>query len=409
MTTSRFVRRPERLQQMRDGPLGIYIDQVATQYVEEGYARLYATTCLTTIGAFGDWLKRSGLTARDIDERLIERFLCDGSMPVRYYRRRALRKLLAIVRERGDAPAAAAAQGPNADLERDFAHHLAAERGLAARTVENYSEAAQTFLAAMPNKVALDWHSLSAADVLRFVQRTAAARSPVFMQQLCTGLRAFFRFLLLRGAMTTDLARVVPRIARWRLATIPVYLSREQVQRVLAHCDRSTAIGRRKYAILLLLARLGLRAKEITSLTLDDIDWRQGQLIIRGKGRGPEPMPLPSDVGEALAAYLHSGRPATRSRVIFVRHQTPHTPLADARGLTSIVIKAMRAAKIDAPRKGTHVFRHTLATQMLREGASLTEIGQVLRHRDEDTTRIYAKVDLTRLRTLALPWLGGAL
>jgi integrase len=158
----------------------------------------------------------------------------------------------------------------------------------------------------------------------------------------------------------------------------------------------------------MLLSRLGLRADEVRSLTLDDIDWRSGQLTIRGKGRPPEPVPLPVDVGNSLSAYLANGRPPSTSRAVFVRMRAPYVPFARSCAVTSIAADAMCAAGVDAPIKGAHVFRHTLATQMLRDGSSLREIGQVLRHRDEDTTRIYAKVDLKRLRSLAMAWPGGA-
>lgn len=300
-------------------------------------------------------------------------------------------------------------RGPDQSLEVDFGEYLAKDRGLAARTVEHYTEAARIFLAACSAEERRDRSTWTAADILTFVRRRAQVRRPVYMQRLCTGLRAFLRYLRFRGEIRSDLASSVPRIARWRLATLPKSLSRAQVQQVLTHYKRRhTAAGRRDYAVLMLLVRLGLRAHEIRSLTLDDIDWHNGHLTIRSKGTGPEPMPLPTDVGKALAAYLTDGRPASSSRVVFVRLHPPHTQLAGSGSVTTIAARAFRAAGVDAPCKGAHVFRYTLATQMLRQGASLREIGQVLRHRDEDTTRIYAKVDLTRLRTLAMPWPGGA-
>jgi len=292
-------------------------------------------------------------------------------------------------------------------LEVDFRQFLVKERGLAVRTVEHYTEAARIFLAARSTEDNRDPAAWTAADVLRFIQRRAQLRRPVHMQQLCVGLRCFLRYLRFRGETERDLAANVPRIAHWRLATIPKALSQAQVQCVLARCNRGTAVGRRNYAILMLLVRLGLRAHEVRSLLLDDIDWRSGQLTIRGKGRGPEPMPLPTDVGEALAAYLTDGRPGSATRVLFLRAVPPHTQLADGT-VSGIVGEVIASSGVDAPCRGAHVFRHTLATQLLRDGASLREIGQLLRHRDEDTTRIYAKVDLTRLRTLAMPWPGGA-
>ncbi len=298
-------------------------------------------------------------------------------------------------------------QASTGRLVADFRQYLLTERGLAARTIEHYTEAAQIFLEARSREDDRDLSTWAAADVLRFIQRRAQVRRPVHMQRLCVGLRCFFRYLRFCGATERDLVASIPRIARWRLATIPKALAQVQVQSVLAYCDRGTAVGRRNYAILLLLSRLGLRAHEVRSLLLEDIDWRGGQLTIHGKGRGPEPMPLPTDVGEALAAYLSDGRPHSTSRSVFLRAVPPYVQLADGT-VSSIICELVASAGVQAPSRGAHIFRHTLATQMLRGGASLREIGQLLRHRDEDTTRIYAKVDLARLRMLAMPWLGGA-
>jgi site-specific recombinase XerD len=313
-----------------------------------------------------------------------------------------------MVRRRRTDAAASVAIGPDQILEGDFQQYLVKERGLAARTVEHYMEAAHVFLNARSDEDERDPSAWTAADVLTFVLRCARSDRPRHMQQLCSGLRCFLRYLRFRGEIHRDLADSVPRIAHWRLATLPKSLTRAQVRQVLAHCNRHTSVGRRNYAVLMLLVRLGLRAHEICSLMLDDIDWRSGQLTIRSKGTGPEPMPLSTDVGKALAAYLKDGRPPSSSRVVFVRMVPPHTPLADSKSVTSIAARALRVAGVDSPCKGAHVFRYTLGTQMLRDGASLREIGQVLRHKSEDTTRLYAKVDLVRLRTLAMPWPGGA-
>ena len=399
----------QKLQRLQQGPTGAYIDQVAARYIEQGYQRDYSVASLKAVDRFGRWLERDGVTPCDIDEQRIERYLQQCSAPLHPCSRVALHKLLDLLREIGVCqPPTERAKGPIEILENDFKRYLVRERGLAARTVEHYSEAAHAFLTSCSSATDRMLSSLTAADVLRFVQRRAEVRKPVHMQQLCTGLRAFLRYLRFCGKTQGDLALSVPRIARWRLATLPKFLSRAQVRQVLAHCDRKTVVGRRDYAVLMLLARLGLRAEEIRLLTLEDIDWRTGQLTIRGKARAPEPMPLPGDVGKALAAFLTNGRPASSSRAVFVRMMPPHIALASSTSVTSIVQRALRAAGVDAPATGAHVFRYTLGTQMLRNGASLREIGQILRHRDEDTTRIYAKVDLTRLRSLALSWPGGA-
>jgi site-specific recombinase XerD len=362
------------------------------------------------LGPFGRWLEAQGLGAGDITEAVIDTYAEQTTAPGQGSIRRALRELLAVLRESGLCrPLALEAGSTHQQLLNEYRRYLLTERGLAERTIEHYIEAAQAFLvsrAADGARVVEEW---TAADVLTFVQRRSIYRPSVHMQQVCTGLRAFLRYLCFRGHIDCDLSKCVPRIAHWRLATLPKSLSAEQIDRMLLGCRRDTGGGRRDYAVLLLLSRLGLRAEELRRLTLDDIHWQRGELTVRGKGRGPEPMPLPQDVGEALAAYLTHGRPASSSRSVFVRLTPPHDAYGNSEAFGHIVRHAMRRAAVDAPSKGTHIFRHTLATEMLRRGASLREIGHLLRHRDEDTTRLYAKVDLVRLRTLALPWPGGVL
>lgn len=409
MSASSVILWRKNLGPLRDGPFGPYLDRLADRYTEQRFSRERSLDALMALEPFGRWLNASELKACDVSERLIEDYLERSPLRLHQCTRPALRSLLVVLREAAVCPPPLTVpRGPDQILEDEFRQYLVSERNLADRTIEHYTEAARVFLAACSRNNPCSVPAWTAADVLTFLQRRVESRQPVHVQQLCTGLRAFLRYLQFRGATKTDLARTIPRIARWRLATLPKALSAEQVERILEHCDRRTAVGRRDYAVLLLLVRLGLRADEIRTLTLDDIHWRAGELTIRGKGRGPEPMPLPNDVGEALAAYLTNGRPPSSSRAVFVHVKAPYTPYNGIGALGSITVRAMRRARVDAPSKGTHVFRHTLATRMLSQGASLREIGQLLRHRDEDTTRIYAKVDLVRLRTLALPWPGGA-
>jgi integrase/recombinase XerD len=248
---------------------------------------------------------------------------------------------------------------------------------------------------------------LTAADVVRFVQRQAPRLHLKRAKLLTTALRSFLRYVRYRGAVALDLAAAVPTVANWSMPSIPRAIGTDQVRQLLAGFDRHTAIGRRDYAIVLLLARLGLRAGEVAGLELDDIDWDSGQVSVRGKRGHRTALPLPTEVGAAIAAYLRHGRPQSPSRRVFLRSRAPIRGFLGQSGIGSMIRHALQRAGIQAPTTGAHQFRHALATEMLRHGASLAEIGEVLRHRSPQTTTIYAKVDLTALRALALPWPGG--
>lgn len=249
--------------------------------------------------------------------------------------------------------------------------------------------------------------SLCAVDIVGFVQQQAAVLHVTASKQMTSALRSFLRYARYKGYIETDLTGAVPTVASWSMASIPKSLPRDQVELVLFSSDRHTATGKRDYAILLLLARLGLRAGEIVSLVLEDIDWQAGQITVHGKSGHRPQLPLPTDVGEALAIYLRDGRPRTSSRAVFLREKAPLCGFKGPAAVSCIVMRALARAGIATPRKGAHQFRHALATEMLRQGATLYEIGELLGHRCPDTTAIYAKVDLGSLRTLALPWPGG--
>jgi site-specific recombinase XerD len=225
---------------------------------------------------------------------------------------------------------------------------------------------------------------------------------------MTTARRCFLQYARYRGEVTADLAAAVPVVPNWSKTTLPRGITMEQVRQLLASINRRTAMGRRDYAILLLLARLGLRSSEVAFLDLDDIDWNVGQLSVHGKRGQCTELPLLPEVGKAIAAYLRRGRPKSASRRVFLRAKAPLRGFQGAGGVGSVVRHSLKRAKVNAPTCGAHQFRHGLATEMLRQGASLGEIGELLRHRHPQTTTIYAKVDINALRTLALPWPGGA-
>lgn len=287
-------------------------------------------------------------------------------------------------------------------LLEEFTRFLRAERGLAAGTIAGYLGAIGPFVMSRRRGDGLDLSGIVASDVFAFLTEVCPGRSRGAASLTATAMRSMLRWLFLTGAIDKPLADVVPRVGSWKLAGLVEPVPDGDLARMLESCDRTTSTGRRDVAMLLVLSRLGLRAGEVARLGLDDIDWRAGELIVRGKGPKDSRMPLPADVGEAIADYLRHGRPATaQGRAVFVRVQAPHRQITKG-GVTQAVFAAGQRAGC-----GTvyaHRLRHTAATQMLAAGASLFEIGEVLRHQRPVTTAIYAKVDLVRLRTIVRPW-----
>jgi len=323
----------------------------------------------------------------------------------------ALRQFLEFLRREGSIPAekvVAPRLTPVERQTRDFETYLRNERVLAQATVASYVPFIRRFLTDRFGNGRATLSRLCAGDVVRFVQRQAPRLHQKRAKLLTTALRSFLHYARYGGHISCDLAAAVPCVPNWSMASIPRAIPPEAVRQLLASIDRRTPVGRRDYAILLLLARLGLRASEVVSLELDDFDWAAGQLNVRGKGNQRAALPVSPEVGRAMAAYLRDGRPLSPSRRAFLQAKAPIRGFLGAVAIPSIVRRALERAGIKSPTKGAHQFRHALATQMLRGGASLTEIGEVLRHRSPQTTTIYAKVDLDALRPLALPWPGGA-
>jgi integrase/recombinase XerD len=276
-------------------------------------------------------------------------------------------------------------------------------------SVVAYSRVARGFLVQSFGEGRLNLPALRTIDVLNFVQHQVARGSRKTATFTCTALRSFLDYARYCGAATINLSAAVPKVANWSMPSIPRSIAPDHLRRVLASCSRRSAVGSRDYAILQLLARLGLRAGAIALLELDDIDWQAATLRVRGKGGHAHVLPLPVEVGEAIAAYLKIGRPVSTNRRLFLRARAPIRGFKSQVAVLSVVRHALiRAGVVDSPSKGAHQFRHALASEMLRRGASLPEIGQILDHHNPQTTANYAKVDLASLHTLALAWPGGA-
>jgi site-specific recombinase XerD len=395
-------------------PLLVQVLPFADSLMESGYA---ATTIQSKLGLLidlGEWLRRRGLAVKDLDERRIETFITDRRRNglLRRGDRTTVRQLLDHLREHHVVQRVTPTcdVSPLAAILDRYEKHLRSERGLTTATIINYLPFARKFLSDRFGEGPFLLKVVRPCDISGFILRHARTMSCRRAQLMTTAFRSFFRFLFQRGELQVDLAPSIPTVADWRLSTLPRYITAEEVIRVLGSCDRHTAMGRRDYALLLLLARLGLRAGEIVAMQLDDIDWRSGEILVRGKGLLYDRMPLPVDVGQALAVYLRHDRPSSKTRRVFVCRKAPQRGFSGPSTVSTIVRRALDRAGLHPGFKGAHLLRHSLATSMIRSGASMSEIGEILRHRSPSTTEIYAKLDFEGLRSLAQPWpnIGGA-
>ncbi|HEY6341395.1 MAG TPA: site-specific integrase, partial [Bryobacteraceae bacterium] len=385
-----------------------HLDAYLKQIEQEGFLPSSVPTQMYAIARFSNWLHDRRLDLRQVNEATVERFLQRDPGIVHSGEAAPLHRLLAMLRKIEVTPTKPPEPGNcQQRLVDDYRRYLLQERGLAKSSLLNYIPFAEQLLADRFSQSAMGLSKLTAQDITKFLQNRSRQLCPGRAKLLVTALRSFLRYLRHQGQISVDLAGCVPSVAAWSLSTVPKFLPAGTVQQILDHCERDTPDGKRNYAVLLLLARLGLRACEIVELSLDDIDWDSGRITIRGKGGRWAQLPLPVDVGEAIAIYLQTGRPRCICRHVFLRHRASLRGFAHSITVSTIVRRALIRAGIDSIRKGAHLFRHTLATDLLRKGASLDEIGELLRHRSPNTTALYAKVDLTALRALALPWPGG--
>ncbi len=391
------------------GPLQPFAAGFTAELRGLGYQQAAVVFQLQLLAHASRWLEAERLGAGDLTGDVVERFLAARRSAgyTNYVTARAIEPLLGFLRGLGVAPVARVAEPATAveALLARYGAYLVIERGLAAGTVWDYVHAVRPFLVQVGGDGELDLQALTAAQVTAFVVARCPGQSRGAAKMTVTALRSLLGFLHVQGVIGRSLVGAVPSAASWRLSGLPRALEPEQVRGLLDSCDRLTPAGRRDFAVLTMLVRLGLRAGEVAGLGLDDIDWRVGELVVVGKGRRAERLPLPVDVGEAITAYLQDGRPTSaQDRALFQRVRAPHHGLTTG-GITQIVVSAARRAGVGQIH--AHRLRHTAATQMLRAGAPLEEIGQVLRHRQPLTTAIYAKVDRDTLRTLARPWPGA--
>ena len=389
------------------GPLADFTVGFAQELDRRGYPRERVTRHLQLFAHLSRWLEREGLAAEELNQERVAEYLetrrAQGYAEVPS--QRWVTTLLGWVPGLTLVPATT--DGPKSPVEtvlEDYRHHLAAERGLSAGTIRGYVEVARCFLSHRDQTAGLDLSGLTAAEVTAYVVRECRQRHVGSAKVMVTGLRSLLRYLFLSGYTGRQLAGAV-QSPSGSGGHLPRALGPDVVARLLASCDPGTTVGRRDLAILTVLARLGLRIGEVAGLELDDVDWHHGELAVEGKGARRERLPLPVDVGEALVAYLSAGRPPSACRAVFLRVHAPIAALSPS-SVSGVVGRACRRAGV--PPASAHRLRHSAATSMLRSGASLAEVGQVLRQSRPATTAMYAKVDRVALRALAQPWPGGA-
>lgn len=387
------------------GPLASWEAAYRSWLAAQGYSAPTVSDRIWQLDGLSCWVESEQLAVGELTPERLEQFEA-ARLAAGYSMRwaRCTRLPVRFLREVGLAPVPELpVDGPVEQLLADYRGYLVCERGLAHRTIETYGRVARLFLSEreQPNGLALE--GLTAGEVSGFLARECPKRSVAGARDVVNGLRQLLRYLHVSGLISAPLRWVVPAVADLRDRSLPRGLDAATVARLLASCDRRRTIGRRDYAVLLLMVRLGLRAGEVATLSLDDLDWRAGEIVVHGKGNREDRLPLPVDVGRALVLYLRR-RPSIDSRRVFLRMRAPAGPLPLS-GVVHVVSRACIRAGL--PRVGAHRLRHTAATNMLREGASLPEIAQVLRHSDLMTTATYAKVDRKALRLLALPWPGG--
>ena len=383
------------------GPLAPFVTGFIGELESKGYRPCPACLQVRLMAHVSRWLHDHQLEPGELTDERVEEFLVArraegfahllsirGTVPLMNYLR-----LVGAIPTPGPAP-----RTPTLDLLTTFRHFLFDERGLCAGTVDNYASVADLFLREYFVTADVRLTDLTSADVVRFVSAQCRHHSA---GNIASGLRAFLRYCHVEGLTTGSLAEAIPSVASWRLSSLPKGLAPDHLRAVFEGCDRESDVGARDFAILKLLARLGLRAGEVAAMELGDIDWRRGEIVVRGKGPRREFLPLPADVGEAVAHWLRHGRPISEYLNVFIADHAPRGPLTGS-AVSRIVRRACSRAGLTEA--GAHCLRHTAATEMLRGGATLSEIGQVLRHQDLMTTAIYAKVDDRALLCVAQPW-----
>lgn len=402
---------PTILHRLQAGPLKEHINAFVKHLSNEGYAVWTIKYSMRLLADFTTWMQEQSVVITELTEQTVNIFFQQRYQSLRPHRddQAVLIKLLIYLRMTGTiVEPIKVVNNPAIDnILQIFQQHLTDQRNLTPITIQTYLRTVEHFLMHCYATKPLKLDTLSVSEITDFMLQQARHYSAGHTQLIASGLRNFFRFLLQHGVTKTNFAQCVLTPARRQLSTLPKFMKADDVELLLQSVDQETPAGHRNFAILQLLARLGLRSGEVASLSLDDINWNEGVITVGGKGGHKDQLPLPYEVGQAIARYLCNGRPSCSTRHVFVRLRAPLRGFFNGAAVGTIVRRALKKAGLNPALKGAHLLRHSLATRLLREGASLTEIGELLRHRNLFTTQIYAKVDETALRRLAPPWPGG--
>ncbi len=400
---------PVTLERLRSGLAGPFIEDFAEGLRRAGYSRSTIRGHLGASAHLGHWAQEKGLTSTDLNEevgRVFWRHLSNCKCPCHpgKYRNQAVasvRLFLSHLRQTAiiPPPLVETSKAQERPLLSDFCQWMRQHRGIRESTLHYYSRVIRKLIDHVDGQP-----SRLNADTLRSFVLDQTRNHSTHPKEVTTALHTFVRYLIAEGKCPPALEGAVPTVAQWRLSTLPRYLPAPQIESVIAACNASTPNGSRDRALVLFMARLGLRADDVVRLELEDIDWRKATVRLSGKGRREVRLPLTQEIGDAILGYLRHGRPAATSGRLFLRTIAPAQPFSDSSAVSKIVTRAITRAGINTPLKGAHVLRHSAATAMLQEGVSLQEISSILRHRSLETTAYYAKVDLSLLQQVVQPW-----
>jgi len=398
-----------RIQELRDSRGGDLLERFAEELFQAGYSSKTARRYIRATEHFVYWSSEEGIPTMSFNQKLIERFDChlneckcpDYNHTKQHDLLCGVRLFLEHMKNVGEVSVTNQPTAEDPVLLTAFYHWMRKNRGTSDITLYNYGRAIRPFLKRFGNNPGL----FDAKSLRQFVLEKGQHSGWSAIKNCTAALRMFLRFLIAEGKCDADMVTAIPTLAHWRLSSLPRYLQEAEVEKIISSCDISSPVGKRNRAILLLLVRLGLRAGDIVRLRLGDIDWKDSTVQVSGKGHRAVRLPLTKEIGLALVDYLKNGRPPLNTDIVFVRLRAPLRAFASHSAISVIVARAMRRAGVTCQVQGAaHILRHSAATSMLRNGATLQEIADILRHRSIETTQIYAKVDVTTLKKIAQPW-----